>query len=57
MKNLFARGLQLLGMATVGLGLIRGMLEEEGLRVELEMLVLGSVMFAAGRFMEGSAAA
>ncbi len=57
MRNLFARGLQLAGMATVGLGLIIGVSDEDGLRVELEMLLLGSVAFAAGRLLEGSAAA
>lgn len=41
------------GMVLVGVGLVRGVTELSGLRFELEMLVAGSIVFLAGRLVEG----
>ena len=45
--------LELVGMSTVGFGLVYGLVNEAGLRLELRMLLLGSAVFLLGRMIEG----
>jgi hypothetical protein len=52
-----AKTLELVGITTVGFGLLYGLSNEAGLRVELNLLILGSAIFLVGRFMEGRGAA
>jgi hypothetical protein len=52
-----AKTLELVGITTVGFGLVYGLSNEAGLRVELNLLILGSAIFLVGRFMEGRGAA
>jgi hypothetical protein len=52
-----AKTLELVGISTVGFGLLYGLVNEGGLRVELNLLILGSAIFLVGRFMEGRGAA
>jgi hypothetical protein len=52
MRFYLAKTLQLTGFFIVGIGLFQGMAEIAGLRFELEMLVAGTVVFAAGRLIE-----
>jgi hypothetical protein len=56
-KFYLAKTLELVGMTTVGFGLLYGLNHEGGLRVELNLLILGSAIFLVGRFMEGRGAA
>ena len=53
MRFYLAKTLELVGITTVGFGLVYGLSNEAGLRVELNLLILGSVIFLVGRFMEG----
>jgi len=48
-----AKFLELVGMCTVGFGLVYGLANEAGLRLELRMLLLGSAVFLLGRMIEG----
>ena len=57
MKFYLAKTLELVGITTVGFGLLYGLSHEGGLRVELNLLILGSAIFLVGRFMEGRGAA
>lgn len=57
MRFYLAKTLELVGITTVGFGLIYGLSNEAGLRVELNLLILGSAIFLVGRFMEGRGAA
>jgi hypothetical protein len=52
-KFYLSKSLQMAGMVVVGVGLFRGVAEVSGLRFELEMLVAGSLVFLAGRLVEG----
>lgn len=54
---LLAKFLELVGMSTVGFGLVYGLTNEAGLRLELRMLLVGSAVFLLGRMMEGRGAA
>jgi hypothetical protein len=51
------KSLQLVGICNVGFGLIHGLTTDGGLRFELRMLILGSVVFFIGRMIEGRGAA
>lgn len=42
-----------MGISTVGFGLVYGLTHEGGLRFELKMLIVGSVIFLLGRVIEG----
>jgi hypothetical protein len=53
MKYYLVKLLQLVGMTHVGVGLIYGIMNESGMRFELNMLMLGSALFYLGRFIEG----
>lgn len=53
MKFYSAKLLQLIGITTVGFGLVYGLTHEGGLRFELKMLILGSAIFLLGRVIEG----
>lgn len=57
MRFYLAKTLELVGISTVGFGLLYGLVNEGGLRVELNLLILGSAIFLVGRFMEGRGAA
>ena len=57
MRFYVAKVLQLIGIANVGFGLVYGMTTEEGLRLELRMLIIGSAVFLVGRLLEGRDAA
>ena len=57
MKFYVAKVLQLIGITTVGFGLMYGLTHEEGLRYELNLLMAGSAFFLVGRFIEGRGAA
>ncbi len=57
MRFYLAKTLELVGITTVGFGLLYGLSNEAGLRVELNLLILGSAIFLVGRFMEGRGAA
>lgn len=57
MRFYLAKTLELVGITTVGFGLIYGLSNEAGLRIELNLLILGSAIFLVGRFMEGRGAA
>jgi len=48
-----AKFLELFGISTVGFGLVYGLTNEAGLRLELRMLLLGSAVFLLGRMIEG----
>jgi len=52
MRFYLAKTLQFTGIIIVGIGLVLGIAEVAGLRFELEMLVAGTVVFAAGRLIE-----
>jgi len=45
--------LQLMGISTVGFGLVYGLTTEGGLKLELRMLIIGSAFFLLGRLIEG----
>lgn len=47
------RGLQVLGMANLGVALFVGLTEEHGMGPELLLLGIGAVLFMAGRFLQG----
>jgi hypothetical protein len=51
------KALQLIGICNVGFGLIYGLTNEGGLRFELRMLIIGSIVFFVGRLIEGRGAA
>jgi hypothetical protein len=51
------KALQLIGICNVGFGLIYGLANEGGLRFELHMLIIGSIVFFVGRLIEGRGAA
>ena len=53
MKFYSAKLLQLIGITSVGFGLVYGLTYEGGLRFELKMLIVGSVIFLLGRLIEG----
>jgi hypothetical protein len=57
MKGLFytALGLQLSGMAAVGLCLFAGLKNGDYGKVELAQLILGSFFFYAGSYLKGKA--
>lgn len=57
MRFYLAKTLELVGITTVGFGLVYGLSNEAGLRVELNLLILGSAIFLVGRLMEGRGAA
>ena len=57
MRFFLAKALQLIGICNVGFGLIYGLTDENGLRLELRMLIAGSVIFFIGRMIEGRGAA
>ncbi|MDG2307288.1 MAG: hypothetical protein P8R42_22105 [Candidatus Binatia bacterium] len=57
MKFYLAKLLQLIGITTVGFGLMYGLTNSEGLRFELRMLMVGSGAFLVGRLIEGRGAA
>jgi hypothetical protein len=48
-----AKFLELVGISTVGFGLVYGLTNETGLRLELRMLLIGSAVFLLGRMIEG----
>ena len=47
------RGLQVLGMANLGVALFVGFTEEHGMGPELLLLGIGAVLFMVGRFLQG----
>jgi len=51
------KSLQLIGICNVGFGLLYGLSNEGGLRLELRMLIIGSAVFLIGRMIEGRGAA
>ena len=53
MRFYLAKFLELVGITTVGFGLVYGLTNETGLRFELRMLIAGSVVFLLGRMIEG----
>ena len=57
MKFYVAKLLQLIGITTVGFGLIHGLTYSDGLTFELRMLMVGSGAFLVGRLIEGRGAA
>ena len=57
MRFFVGKALQLIGICNVGFGLIYGLSTEGGLRFELRMLIVGSVLFFIGRMIEGRGAA
>lgn len=52
-----AKSLQLIGICSVGFGLLYGLTNESGMRFELWMLAAGSAIFLVGRMIEGRGAA
>ncbi|MFQ5847716.1 MAG: hypothetical protein ACE5IQ_08645 [Candidatus Methylomirabilales bacterium] len=48
------RGLQVLGMANLAVGLFVGITEEHGMGPELILLGVGALLFLLGRFLQGS---
>ena len=52
-----AKFLELVGISTVGFGLVYGLANEAGLKLELRLLLLGSAVFLVGRMIEGRGAA
>lgn len=57
MRFFLAKALQLVGICNVGFGLIYGLTDENGMQLELRMLIAGSVIFFIGRMIEGRGAA
>ena len=57
MRFFVGKALQLIGICNVGFGLIYGLTNEGGLRFELRMLIIGSIVFFVGRLIEGRGAA
>ena len=57
MRFYLAKALQLVGICNVGFGLVYGLTDENGLKLELRMLIIGSAIFLLGRFIEGRGAA
>ena len=53
MRFYVAKTFQLAGILVVGVGLVQGVTEMSGLRFELEMLLAGTILFVAGRLIEG----
>ena len=53
MRFYLAKLLELIGIANVGFGLVYGLTNEGGLRLELRMLIIGSAIFLLGRLIEG----
>lgn len=53
MSFYLAKFLELVGISTVGFGLLYGLANEAGLKLELRMLLLGSAFFLVGRMIEG----
>ncbi len=53
MRFYVAKAVQLVGICNVGFGLAYGLTNEGGLRFELRMLIVGSVIFLLGRMIEG----
>jgi len=51
------KALQLVGICNVGFGLLYGLANDGGLRLELRMLIVGSAVFFIGRMIEGRGAA
>jgi membrane protease YdiL (CAAX protease family) len=51
-KATLAKGLELLGLAIVGAGLLYGLGHEHGLKVELALLGVGGLVFAVGWLIE-----
>ncbi len=47
------RGLQVLGMANLGVALFIGITEEHGMGPEFLLLGIGIVLFMLGRFLQG----
>ena len=57
MRFYLGKSLQLIGICNVGFGLLYGLSNEGGLRLELRMLIIGSAVFLIGRMIEGRGAA
>ena len=57
MRFFLGKALQLIGICNVGFGLVHGLTNEGGLRFELRMLIIGSIVFFVGRLIEGRGAA
>lgn len=53
MRFYVSKLLQLMGISTVGFGLVYGLTNEGGLKLELRMLIIGSAFFLLGRLIEG----
>jgi len=49
---LLSKTIQLIGMATVGVGLYVGLTNEHGMMQELRLLLAGSSVFLAGWFLQ-----
>ena len=52
----FAKLLELIGFAHVGYALFVGLTQENSMGPEMKLLMLGAVLFALGRLLEGKAA-
>ena len=52
MLFLLSKTIQLIGMATVGVGLYVGLTNEHGMMQELRLLLAGSSVFLAGWFLQ-----
>ena len=50
--RIFALSLQLTGMALMPPALLFGILYEHGMRLEMSLLVVGSLLFTIGRALE-----
>ena len=53
MRFYVSKLLQLMGISTVGFGLVYGLTNDGGLKLELRMLIIGSAFFLLGRLIEG----